>query len=61
LEKTLGGLIFQELESEFENLSLLRGQQNVDKIVGKIYNRVKDNSIEIHDDTFGFFLKKEIE
>lgn len=57
----LGGLIFQELESEFENLSMMKGEQNINNMVNKIYKRVTENSIEIHDDSFGEFLKIEIE
>jgi hypothetical protein len=53
-------LIFQELESEFENSSMQRGEQNVDNMVNKIYERVIENSIEIHDESFHEFLIYEI-
>ena len=49
-------MIFQELESEFENSSMQRGEKNVDNMVNKIYERIIENSIEIHDDSFHEFL-----
>lgn len=56
-----GGLIFNELESENENLAITKAKQNVDTIVNVIYNKVRENSIEVHDQEFGYFLKLEIE
>ena len=53
-------MIFQELESEFENSSMQRGEKNVDNMVNKIYERIIENSIEIHDDSFHEFLTYEI-
>jgi hypothetical protein len=37
-----------------------RGEQNVDNMVNKIYERVIENSIEIHDESFHEFLIYEI-
>ncbi len=57
----LGGIIFRELEGENEKISRVRSLENVEKMVNRIYGKIKSNSIEINDQKFEKFLGYEIE
>ncbi len=57
----MGGLMFRQLEEENEHLSILRGEENTNRLVQAIYEQVLQNSADLNDQKFGDFLTNEIE
>lgn len=55
-----GGLIFEALESDYENKALELSEAVMEKMLNKIYRQIESNSTRVKDDSFYTFLRHEI-
>ncbi|RNA40693.1 T family of potassium channels 7-like [Brachionus plicatilis] len=55
-----GGLIFEAIESDFENNALEYSESILEEMLRRIYKQIENNSTRVKDESFYMFLRHEI-